>query len=140
MDIEGADATLIARLVQRGLVRDVAELYQLTESDLLQLGGLDSNAAQTFLASLDSSKSRDLWRLLFGLDIPRVALAEAQALARRFKDLEEVMGAPLDLLQGTLGHGSEETTRSLVQWSKSSYNRKLIKRLREAGLSFRSLL
>ena len=137
MDIEGGGEALIAQLVRRRLVRDVAELYQLTEGDLFQLEGMDGKSARNFLAVLEASKSGDLWRLLYGLGIPHVGAGEAQALARNFKSLDDVACALPGQLSAVENVG-DETARSVVKWFKDSQNRKLVERLRKAGLNFHS--
>ncbi len=139
MDIEGGGEALVAQLVQRGLVRDVAELYQLTEGDLLQLERMGEKSAQNFLAALEASKSRDLWRLLFGLGILHVGSGVAKALARNFRTLDDVMRASFDQLNAVEDVG-EVIARSVVQWFKDPHNRKLIERLRDAALNLRSSL
>jgi DNA ligase (NAD+) len=139
MDIEGGGEALIAQLVRRGLVRDVAELYQLSEGDLFQLERMGEKSAQNFLAALEASKSRDLWRLIFGLGILHVGAGVAKTLARSFKTLDDVMRASFDQLNAVEDVG-EVIARSLVQWFKDSHNRKLIERLRDAGLNFQSSL
>jgi DNA ligase (NAD+) len=139
MDIEGGGEALITQLVQRGLVRDVAELYQLSEGDLLQLERMGEKSAQNFLAAIEASKSRDLWRLLFGLGILHVGSGVAKVLARNFKKLDDLMRASLDQLNAVEDVG-DVIARSVVKWFKDSHNRRLIERLREAGLNFRSSL
>lgn len=139
MDIEGGGEALVAQLVQHGLVYDVAGLYQLTEGDLLQLERMGEKSAQNFLAAIESSKSRDLWRLLFGLGILHVGSGVAKALARNFKSLDDIARASFDQLNAVEDIG-EVIARSVVQWFKDSHHRKLIDRLRDSGLNFRSSL
>jgi DNA ligase (NAD+) len=139
MDIEGGGEALVAQLVQRGLVRDVAELYQLTESDLLQLERMGEKSAQNFLTAIEASKLRDLWRLLFGLGILHVGAGVAKALARNFKSLDDLARASFNQLNAVEDIG-EVIARSVVQWFKDSHNRKLIERLRDAGLNCSSSL
>src|SRR6185503_2035808 len=91
MDIEGGGEALVAQLVQRGLVRDVSDLYQLTEGDLLQLERMGEKSARNFLAAIEASRSRDLWRLIFGLGILHVGAGVAKTLARSFKSMDDVM-------------------------------------------------
>jgi len=139
MDIEGGGEALVAQLVQRGLVRDVAELYQLTEGDLLQLERMGEKSARNFLEAIEASKSRDLWRLLFGLGILHVGAGVAKALARNFKTLDDLARASFDQLNAVEDIG-DVIARSVAQWFKDSHNRKLIERLRDAGLNFKSSL
>ena len=139
MDIEGGGEALVAQLVQGGLVRDVAELYQLTEGDLLQLERMGEKSAQNFLAAIETSKSRDLWRMLFGLGILHVGAGVAKTLARSFKSLDDLARASFEQLNAVEDIG-EVIARNVLEWFKDSRNRKLIERLRDAGLNFHSSL
>jgi DNA ligase (NAD+) len=137
MDIEGGGEALVAQLVAHGLVQDVADLYKLTEGELLQLERMGEKSARNFLAAIEASKSRDLWRLLFGLGILHVGSGVAKALARAFPNLDDLMLASIDQLNAVEDVG-EVIAQSLVHWFSDSRNRDLIHRLRKAGLNFES--
>jgi DNA ligase (NAD+) len=139
MDIEGGGEALIAQLVGHGLAQDVAELYRLTEGELLQLERMGEKSAQNFLAAVEASKARDLWRLLFGLGILHVGSGVAKALARAFQNLDDLMQASIDQLNAVEDVG-EVIAHSLVQWFGDARNRELIQKLRKAGLNFESSL
>jgi len=139
MDIDVGGETLVARLVQHGLVCDVADLYKLTAGELLQLKCMGEKSAQNFLSTLEASKSHDLWRILHGLRIPHVGAGEAQALAGGFKDIDELIHASFDQLNA-IHDVADVSAQSVVEWFGDSHNRELIKRLRKAGLNFQSSL
>lgn len=139
MDIEGGGESLVAQLVQHGLVRDAADLYKLTEDELLQLERMGEKSARNFLAAIEASKSRDLWRLLFGLGILHVGVGGAKAFARSFPDLDAVMYASVDQLNAVEDIG-DVIAQSVVQWFGDSRNRHLIERLRKAEVNFKSSL
>jgi len=139
MDIEGGGEALVAQLVQHGLVHDVADLYRLTQDELLQLERMGEKSAQNFLKAIEASKARDLWRLLFGLGILHVGAGVAKTLARSFKSLDDLVHAPLDQLIAVEDVG-EVIARSVVQWFGDARNRQLIERLRKSGLNFESSL
>jgi DNA ligase (NAD+) len=139
MDIEGGGEALVAQLVKRGLARDVADLYRLTPDQLASLERMGEKSAQNFLDGIAASKSRDLWRLLFGLGILHVGTGVAKALGKCFASLDEVFAASAEQLTEIEDVG-EVIARSLVQWRDENRNRELITRLREAGLNFRSAL
>src|SRR6202008_2069875 len=67
MDIEGGGEVLVEQLVKSGLVRDAADLYMLTVNDVTKLERMGPKSAQNFIDALQASKTRDLWRVLFGL-------------------------------------------------------------------------
>lgn len=137
MDIEGAGEALVRQLVERGLVRDVADLYRLTLDELSGLERMGPRSASNLLAGLATSRSRDLWRLVFGLGILHVGAGVAKALARRFASLDDILAASVDQLTAIDAVG-EVIAGSLVRWHGDPRHRALIERLRKAGLNFQS--
>ena len=131
IDIAGADEKLIAQLVVRGRVLEVADFYRLKFGELMELEGMTEATAKDFLAAIAASKTRDWWRLLAGLGIPQVDAGVAQALARAFKNLDDLAGAPLARLTASAG---PTVAQSLARWFGEPTNRKLIQRLGKAGL------
>lgn len=139
MDIEGGGEVLAAQLVKSGLVRDVADLYSLKLDELANLERMAEKSAQNFLDGLAASKKRDLWRLLFGLGILHVGTGVAKSLGRSFATLDDLLAASVDQLTEIEDVG-EVIALSLAQWQGDERNRKLIERLRKAGLNFDSAL
>ena len=137
MDIEGGGEVLVAQLVKRGLVRDVADLYRLKPAELIGLERMGEKSAQNFLKGVTESKSRDLWRLLFGLGILHVGAGVAKSLGRHFATLDDIFAAGIGPLQKVEDIG-EVIARSIVDWHAEARNRDLIERLRKAGLNFTS--
>jgi DNA ligase (NAD+) len=139
MDIEGGGEVLAAQLVKNNLVRDVADLYSLKPDDVAALERMAEKSARNFLDALAASKSRDLWRLLFGLGILHVGAGVAKSLARHFPTLDDIFAASAEQLAEAEDIG-EVIAQSLVNWHGDRRNQKLIERLRDAGLNFRSEL
>ena len=139
MDIEGGGEVLAALLVKSNLVRDVADLYELKLEAVVVLERMGEKSAKNFLDALAASKSRDLWRLLFGLGILHVGAGVAKSLARHFPTLDDIFAASAEQLTETEDIG-EVIAQSLVNWHSDARNRKLIERLRAAGLNFKSEL
>jgi DNA ligase (NAD+) len=137
--VAGGDEKLIALLVQHGLARDVAELYRIKVAELAALPGMDQESAQTFFDALTASLKCEGWRLLFGLNIPLVGAAEAQALGRGFPTVDAVFAAGVPRLMQDAGV-SEAVALSVVRWHSDAVNRKLVRRLQKAGLNFKSEL
>jgi DNA ligase (NAD+) len=137
MDIEGGGEVLVRQLVSAALVQDVADLYKLSLSDVANLERMAEKSAQNFLDGVETSKKRDLWRLLFGLGILHVGAGVAKALGRAFPTLDEVFSRNAQQLMECEDIG-EVIARSIVQWYGDSRNRKLIERLRAEGLNFNS--
>jgi DNA ligase (NAD+) len=139
MDIEGGGEVLVRQLVGSGLVRDVAELYGLKLAEVAGLERMGEKSAQNFLEGVAASKSRDLWRVLYGLGILHVGAGVAKALGRGFGTLDEVFAASVNQLTECEDIG-EVIAQSVVQWHGDDRNRKLIERLRKAGVNFKSEL
>lgn len=136
-DIEGGGEVLVTQLVNSKLVRDVADLYNLTLSQVASLERMGEKSAHNFLAGVEASKSRDLWRLIFGLGILHVGAGVAKSLGRQFPSLEDIQNASLETLIETENVG-EVIAKSIYEWFQQPQNRALIDRLRAAGLNFRS--
>jgi DNA ligase (NAD+) len=139
MDIEGGGEVLVAQLVKSGLAHDVADLYKLTVAELAGLERMGEKSARNFLDGIAASKSRDAWRLLFGLGILHVGAGVAKSVMRSFPTLDDLFAASTDQLSEVEDVG-EVIAHSLVQWHGEARNRKLLDRLRHAGLNFRSSL
>jgi DNA ligase (NAD+) len=139
MDIEGGGEVLVVQLVKAGLVRDVADLYRLRLEEVAALERMGTKSAQNFLDGVETSRSRDLWRLLFGLGILHVGVGGAKALARAFPNLEELSKAGASQLMAVPDIG-EVIARSVEGWFADSRNLELVHRLKESGLNFVSAL
>jgi DNA ligase (NAD+) len=139
MDIEGGGEVLAAQLVKSGLVCDVADIYSLKMDQIAALERMGEKSAKNFIDAVAASKSRDMWRLLFGLGILHVGAGVAKALARHFGTLDQVFAASAEQLTETEDIG-EVIARSVVDWHDVPENRKLIERLSQAGLNFKSSL
>jgi len=139
MDIEGGGEVLVRQLVGQGLVRDVADLYSLKLDEVAGLERMGEKSAKNFLDGVAASKSRDLWRVLYGLGILHVGAGVSKALGRGFGSLDDIFAASVDQLTDCEDVG-EVIAKSVVQWHGDDRNRKLIERLRKAAVNFHSEL
>ena len=139
MDLEGGGEVLVAQLVKAGLVRDVADLYILKFEELAALERMGEKSARNFIAGVAASKTRDLWRLVFGLGIFHVGATVAKTLCRAFPNLDELAAAGTEQLLASNAIG-EVIAASVQDWFGDSRNRALLERLRRAGLNFESSL
>jgi len=130
---------LVTQLVNSGLVRDVAELYLLKVAEVANLECMGEKSAKNFIDTVTASKARDAWRVLYGLGILHVSADAAKSLARHFPTLDHILDASTDQLTEIEG-SSEVIANSVVRWWGDPVNRKLVKRLRKAGLNFKSEL
>jgi DNA ligase (NAD+) len=139
MDIEGGGEVLVLQLVSSGLVRDVADLYSLKLDEVANLERMGQKSAQNFLEGIAASKSRDAWRVLYGLGILHVGTGASKSLCKHFPTLDDIFAASAEQLTEAEDIG-EVIAKSLTNWYSDSHNRDLVNRLRKAGLNFKSEL
>lgn len=137
MNIAGADKALIAQLVERGLARDVAELYSIKLAELAGLPGRDREFAKRLFEEIVASKSREGWRVLYGLGIPQVDAETAGELCRHFAAVDDILAAGPERLSKQAGV-SEAIARSVAFWYGDSVNRRLVRRLQKVGVNLRT--
>lgn len=136
MDIDGLGDVLTRQLVERGLVSDLADLYELDHGILAGLERMGELSASNLLASLEASKGRGFERAVFGLGIRFVGATVAALLATEFASIDELMEADADRLQAIDGVGPR-VAESVVEFFGRTENRRLVARLREHGVDFR---
>jgi DNA ligase (NAD+) len=135
MDIDGMGDALVEQLVEREIVKSVADLYSLQLDQLIGLERMGKKSAEKVLANIETSRSRPLPRLLNGLGIPFVGERTAQILAETFGSLDVIGSAGMDELQRAEEVGPK-VAHSIVQFFAEPRNRELVERLRAAGLKF----
>jgi DNA ligase (NAD+) len=134
MDIRGLQYKRIAQLIAAGLVNDIADLYALTVEQLVSLERFAEKSAEQLVAAIDDSRTRPLSRLLNGLGVRHVGEGAAQLLARRFGSLDALMQAPIEEVANVRGIG-DIIAHSVVEYFSETNTRKLMDRLRKAGLT-----
>jgi DNA ligase (NAD+) len=133
MDIEGCGQVVVDLLVDRGLVKDPADLYRLRKEDLLALPRFAEKSAENLIQAIERSKRRPLARFLFALGIRHIGARAAQLLAQHFGSLERIAQASEEELAAIPGVG-EIVARSVVQYFRRPETHDLLRRLREAGV------
>ena len=133
MDIRGLGERTIATLLERGMVRDVGDIYALTEAQLLTLEGFKEKSAQNLLAGIETSKQQGLGRVLFGLGVRHVGEIAAQTLARHFGSMERLTAASTEEIEAvhTIGH---TMAAALHAWMAEPRNREIVAKLAAAGV------
>jgi DNA ligase (NAD+) len=134
LNIEGLGKKTVGQLVDRGLVKNLADIYRLTREQLLTLEGFAERSATLLLDSIERSKQVTLARFLMGLGIRQVGQHIAKVLAREFGSLDAIMAADLDQFQRIKEIGPE-ISASLVSYFQEDLNRQVIAQLRGLGLS-----
>ncbi len=133
MDIRGLGERTIATLLERGMVKDVGDIYTLTEEQLLTLEGFKEKSAQNLLAGIEASRQQGLARVLFGLGVRHVGEIAAQTLARHFGSMERLMAASPEEIEAvhTIGHTMAEALHS---WMAEPRNQEVVAKLAAAGV------
>jgi DNA ligase (NAD+) len=135
MDIDGMGDVLVDQLVTRGIVKSVADIYDLTLPQMLELDRMGEKSAEKVLRNIDASRKQPLPRVLNGLGIPFVGERTAQILADTFGSLDVIADADEEKLQEAEEVGPK-VSESIRQFFHERRNRELVERLRQAGLTF----
>jgi DNA ligase (NAD+) len=134
LDISGVGEKLIEQLVDSGLVKSVADLYQLTLEQLSGLERMGEKSAVKALQAIEKSKSQPWSRVLYGLGIRHVGSVNAENITQKFTSAESLAPATAAQIEGIFGIGGEIAT-SVTMWFRVAENLELIDRLGQAGLS-----
>jgi DNA ligase (NAD+) len=135
MNIEGMGDALVAQLTDRGLLKNVADIYRITKQDLLTLERMGDKSAQNVLDEIENSKKLPLERVIFGLGIRFVGERTAEFLAEHFGSMDALMQATQEELQ-EVNEVGPRIAASIVEFFQEPRNRDLVKQLRDAGLTF----
>ena len=133
MNIDGLGDKIVDQLVDKGLVKDVADLYALKESEVAGLERMAEKSAQNLLEEIEASKKNSLARLIYALGIQFVGERTAQLLAEHFSSLEELAAGKEEELEEVPEVGPK-VAASIVEFFSEPANCQLIKKLRKAGV------
>jgi DNA ligase (NAD+) len=133
MNIDGLGDKIVDQLVDKGLVKDVADLYALKENEVAGLERMAEKSAQNLLEEIGASKKNSLERLIYALGIQFVGERTGQLLAEHFSSLEELAAAKEEQLVEVPEVGPK-VAASIVEFFSEAANRQLIKKLSKAGV------
>jgi DNA ligase (NAD+) len=133
MNIDGLGDKIVDQLVDKGLVKDVADLYALKEDDVAALERMAEKSAQNLLVEIAGSKKSSLARLIYALGIFSVGERTGQLLAEHFSSLEELAAAKEEQLEAVYEVGPK-IAASIVEFFSEPANRQLIKKLNKVGV------
>ena len=137
LDVDGLGSKLIEQLVDRGLVRSIADLHRLDGALLASLERMGGKSATNLVAALEASRRQGWHRQLYGLGIHHVGEVNAKALARAFPSAADLATAALEspeLITAVFGIGGE-IAQSLQQWFATPANQALLAELEGLGFS-----
>ena len=135
MDIEGLGERTVFALSDAGLVTDVGDLFSLTVEQLLTLEGFAELSAQNLVASIQSSRTKPLPKLLTALGIKHLGPAAADSLSSHFGTLDAIASASTEELSSVDGVGTV-IAASIASWFSISENQNIIQKLRDASVEF----
>ena len=133
MDIEGLGVKLIDQLVDKGLLKDVADIYYIKKEELIALERMADKSAQNIIDAIEGSKTKPLSKFLYALGIRHVGETTAEDLARRFTRLDDFFHLSEEDLMEIEGIGPE-VAASVFQFFRDKKNRESIERLKKAGV------
>jgi DNA ligase (NAD+) len=133
MDIEHLGYKTGLALIDRGWVADPADIYAISDKQLAELPGFKEKSIANLRGSIEASKDRELWRLLVALSIPHVGGHVAQVLAGAFGSIDALEKASVEELEAVEEIGPI-VARGVHDWFRDAANRRLLKKLRKAGV------
>jgi DNA ligase (NAD+) len=133
MDIDGLGEKIVDQLVEKGMVKDVADLYSLKVQEVAELERMAEKSAQNLIDEIQGSKKQPLARLIYALGIQFVGERTGQLLSEQFSSVEELAGATTEELENVPEVGPKVAS-SITEFFSEPANRNVIKRLNKAGV------
>jgi DNA ligase (NAD+) len=135
MDIEGLGEKQAMRFLDEGLIRDPADIYDLTAERIQELDGFGEVSAQNLLREIEASKERPFGLVLYALGLPGIGYVNAQAIAEHFGSIDALLEADAEAIEEVEGIGPV-LARQVQEELSDEATLDLIRRLRERGLRF----
>ena len=134
MNIDGLGESIITLLLEKELIKDVADLYYIKKEDVVGLERMGEKSATNLINSIEKSKSNELYRLINGLGIKYIGVKGAKVLAKSFNNIDEIINADINRLINLEEFG-EIMANSVVQFFREERNLKVIEKLKQAGVN-----
>ena len=134
MNIDGLGESIITLLLEKELIKDVADLYYIKKEDVVGLERMGEKSATNLINSIEKSKSNELYRLINGLGIKYIGVKGAKVLAKSFNNIDEIINADINQLINLEEFG-EIMANSVVQFFREERNLKVIEKLKQAGVN-----
>ena len=134
MNIEGLGENTVDALLEKKLIKNIADIYRLKKEDLLKLDLFKEKKSQNLLSQIENSKSRSLEKLIYALGIKHVGEKVSKILAERFKTMNNLINATLEDLT-LINEIGPTIASSVYNFFKNPQIRKLVEELKELGLN-----
>mgnify|MGYP001614123092 FL=1 len=138
MDIEGLGPALVEQLVDKGFVKDYADIYYLRYEDLITLERMGEKSSSNLIQAIEAGKHRDLDRLICALGILNVGSHTAEVLAERFDTLDKLANTTQEELEGIYEIGPV-VAKSIVAFFQNKHTQEIIEKLKAGGVNTRKL-
>jgi DNA ligase (NAD+) len=126
---------MVQVFLDHGLIKDAADIYDLTMEKLLTVPGIKEKSATNLLNAIERSKRRPLANVIFALGIRFVGFQTAEILAHAFRSIDGIVDANVETLESVEGIG-RKTGKSIVEWMALQENRTILERLKAAGITW----
>ena len=138
MDIDGLGDAIIGELIQRKLISNIADIYNLSFSDIASLKKNGKKFAQNLIDAIEESKKRDLYRLINSLGIRHVGVKLAKSLTKYYKTMEELINTSYEELR-LIEDVGEITAQTIYDFFRQEQTIDLINRLQKAGVNMTAM-
>ncbi len=135
MNIEGMGEALVQQLLDKKMLKDIADIYYLNPEEIEKLERMGKKSTGNLMREIENSKKNELYRLIYGLGIRLVGEYTAKLLASHFKSLDSLMKVGKEELT-EINEIGDKVAESIVVFFKEERNLKVIDKLRKAGLNF----
>ena len=134
MDIDGLGIKILEQLVDKGLIKNIADIYTLTAEEIATLKKNGKKFAQNLIDSINASKNNDLFKLLTALGIRHIGTKSAKGLCKKYKSIDKIAEASFEELS-MIDDVGEITAQSIYEFFRQPQTVDLINRIKEAGVN-----
>lgn len=138
MDIDGLGYKIVEQLIEKGLIKNIADIYTLSLEDVASLKKNGKKFAGNLIDSIEKSKKQDLFHVINALGIRQVGIKAAKVLAKKYKTMEELSNASFESLALTDDVG-EITANNIIEFFAQEQTKDIIGRLKNIGVNMESM-
>lgn len=138
MDIDGLGLKIVEQLIEKGLIKNIADIYTLTLEEIASLKKNGKKFAQNLIDSIEKSKQQDLFHLITALGIRQVGSKAAKVLAKKYKTIENLQNATLESLAMTEDIG-EITASNIIEFFHQEQTKDILEKLQQAGINMKAI-
>ena len=136
MDIDGLGYKIVESLIEKGLIKNIADIYNLTLEDIASLKKNGKKFASNLIESIEKSKSQDLFNIINALGIRQVGIKAAKILAKKYKTMDNLMSASLESLC-TVNDVGEITANNIYEFFRQEQTIDMINKLKQSGVNMK---